>query len=197
MTMKHLFLGLIASSILALTACNGNTEKKAASTEQTSAPVTETIPSDNSTENPEQGNFSELFSHYQHLTFALSSDNDKEAANASKGMLEALSKIKSDGFSAEDKTTYEDIAADIKEHAEHISDNVGNIAHQREHLVVLSKDFYDIAKEFGTEKPMYKIFCSMYDDNNGAYWLSDSKEVKNPYYGEDMLTCGEVQEELK
>ncbi|WP_277632946.1 DUF3347 domain-containing protein [Avrilella dinanensis] len=197
MTMKHLFLGLIASSILALTACNGNTEKKAASTEQTSAPVTETIPSDNSTENPEQGNFSELFSHYQHLTFALSSDNDKEAANASKGMLEALSKIKSDGFSAEDKTTYEDIAADIKEHAEHISDNVGNIAHQREHLVMLSKDFYDIAKTFGTDKPLYKVFCPMYDDNKGAYWLSDSKEIKNPYYGEDMLTCGEVQEELK
>lgn len=196
MTMKHLFLGLIASSILALTACNGNTEKKAASTEQTSAPVTETIPSDNSTENPEQGNFSELYAHYQHLTFALSSDNDKEAANASKGMLEALSKIKSDGFSAEDKTTYEDIAADIKEHAEHISDNVGNIAHQREHLVILSKDFYDIAKTFGTDKPLYKVFCPMYDDNKGAYWLSDSKEIKNPYYGAEMLTCGEVQEEL-
>lgn len=196
MTMKHLFLGLIASSVLALTACNGNTEKKAASTEQTSAPVTEPTPSANSTENPEQGNFSELFSHYQHLTFALSSDNDKEAANASKGMLEALSKIKSDGFSAEDKTTYEDIAADIKEHAEHISDNVGNIAHQREHLVTLSKDFYDIAKTFGTDKPLYKVFCPMYDDNKGAYWLSDSKEIKNPYYGAEMLTCGEVQEEL-
>ena len=196
MTMKHLFLGLIASSVLALTACNGNTEKKTASTEQTSAPVTETTPSANSTENPEQGNFSELFSHYQHLTFALSSDNDKEAANASKGMLEALSKINSDGFSAEDKATYKDIASDIKEHAEHIADNIGNIAHQREHLVILSKDFYDIAKTFTTEKPLYKIFCPMYNDNKGAYWLSDSKEIKNPYYGAEMLTCGEVQEEL-
>ncbi|RRA92413.1 DUF3347 domain-containing protein [Paenimyroides viscosum] len=196
MTMKHLFLGLIASSILALTACNGNTEKKTASTEQTSAPVTETTPSANSTENPEQGNFSELFSHYQHLTFALSSDNDKEAANASKGMLEALSKIKSDGFSAEDKATYKDIASDIKEHAEHIADNIGNIAHQREHLVILSKDFYDIAKTFTTEKPLYKVFCPMYNDNKGAYWLSDSKEIKNPYYGEEMITCGEIQEEI-
>lgn len=196
MTMKHLFLGLIASSVLALTACNGNTEKKTASTEQTSAPVTETTPSANSTENPEQGNFSELFSHYQHLTFALSSDNDKEAANASKGMLEALSKIKSDGFSAEDKATYKDIASDIKEHAEHIADNIGNIAHQREHLVILSKDFYDIAKTFTSEKPLYKVFCPMYNDNKGAYWLSDSKEIKNPYYGEEMITCGEIQEEI-
>lgn len=195
--MKHLFLGLIASSVLALTACSGNAEKKSESTEQSSNQAAETVPSANSAESTEQGNFSELFSHYEHLTFALSSDNDKEAANASKGMLEALSKIKSDSFSTEDKTTYEDIAADIQEHAEHISDNVGNIAHQREHLVTLSKDFYDIAKTFGTDKPLYKVFCSMYNDNKGAYWLSDSKEIKNPYYGEAMLTCGEIQEELK
>ena len=194
--MKHLFLGLIASSVLALTACNGNAEKKSETTAHADH-ATETVPSIGDATSNEKGNFSELYAHYQHLTFALSSDNDKEAANASKGMLEALSKIKSDGFSAEDKTTYEDIAADIKEHAEHISDNVGNIAHQREHLVTLSKDFYDIAKEFGTEKPLYKVYCSMYNDNKGAYWLSDSKEIKNPYYGEAMLTCGEVQEELK
>ena len=196
MTMKHLFLGLIASSVLALTACNGNAEKKSETTAHADH-ATETVPSIGDATSNEQGNFSELYAHYQHLTFALSSDNDKEAANASKGMLEALSKIKSDGFSAEDKTTYEDIAADIKEHAEHISDNVGNIAHQREHLVTLSKDFYDIAKEFGTEKPLYKVFCPMYNDNKGAYWLSDSKEIKNPYYGEEMITCGEIQEEIK
>ncbi|MCT1524749.1 MULTISPECIES: DUF3347 domain-containing protein [Sphingobacterium] len=190
--MKHLFVGLLASSVLTLAACNGTSEKKSESDVHT-----ETTVSNESNAASDQGTFSELFSHYQHLTFALSSDNDKEAANAAKGMLEALPKINTEGFSAEQKSTFDDIAADIQEHSEHIGDNIGNIAHQREHLVILSKDFYDITKEFGTEKPMYKIFCSMYDDNKGAYWLSDSKEVKNPYYGEDMLTCGEVQEELK
>lgn len=192
MTMKHLFVGLLASSVLTLAACNGASEKKSESDVHT-----ETTVSNESNAASNQGTFSELFSHYEHLTFALSSNNDKEAANAAKGMLEALPKINTEGFSAEQKSTFDDIAADIQEHSEHIGDNIGNIAHQREHLVILSKDFYDIAKEFGTEKPMYKIFCSMYDDNKGAYWLSDSKEVKNPYYGEDMLTCGEVQEELK
>lgn len=187
--MKHLFLGLIASSLLTLTACSGNAEKKSESTDHSA----HTTPAANNTE---QGGFSELYAHYEHLTFALSSDNDKEATNAAKGILEALSKINSNEFSAEDKKTYNDIAADIQEHAEHISDNVGNIDHQREHLVTLSKDFYDLAKTFGTEKPLYKIFCSMHDDNKGAYWLSDSKEIKNPYYGAGMLSCGEVQEEL-
>lgn len=192
--MKHLFIGLLASSVLALTACNGTSEKKSESDVHTSH---ETAVSNESNAASDQGTFSELFSHYQHLTFALSSDDDKEAANAAKGMLEALPKINTKGFSTAQKSIFDDIAADILEHSEHIGDNIGNIAHQREHLVLLSKDFYDIAKEFGTEKSMYKVFCPMYDDNKGAYWLSDSKEIKNPYYGEDMLTCGEVQEELK
>src|SRR5690554_289955 len=192
--MKHLFIGLLASSVLALTACNGTSEKKSESDVHTSH---ETAVSNESNAASDQGTFSELFSHYQHLTFALSSDDDKEAANAAKGMLEALPKINTKGFSTAQKSIFDDIAADILEHSEHIGDNIGNIAHQREHLVLLSKDFYDIAKEFGTEKFMYKVFCSMYDGDKGAYWLSDSKEVKNPYYGEMMLTCGEVQEELK
>lgn len=192
--MKHLFIGLLASSVLALTACNGTSEKKSESDVHTSH---ETAVSNESNAASDQGTFSELFSHYQHLTFALSSDDDKEAANAAKGMLEALPKINTKGFSTAQKSIFDDIAADILEHSEHIGDNIGNIAHQREHLVLLSKDFYDIAKEFGTEKSMYKVFCSMYDDDKGAYWLSDSKEIKNPYYGEMMLTCGEVQEELK
>ena len=37
----------------------------------------------------------------------------------------------------------------------------------------------------------------MYDNNKGAYWISDTKEVKNPYYGSSMLDCGVVEEEIK
>lgn len=37
----------------------------------------------------------------------------------------------------------------------------------------------------------------MYNNDKGAYWLAETKEVKNPYFGQKMLTCGEVQEELK
>ncbi|WP_257658240.1 DUF3347 domain-containing protein [Parapedobacter lycopersici] len=191
--MKHLFLGLITAAVLAFAACNGNTGKNA---EGTGHEAGHSATGSAGNASNEQGDFAELFAHYQHLTFALSSDNDKEAANAAQGMLEALSKIESAGFNADDKATYDDIAADIKENAEHIAGNVGNIAHQREHLVVLSKDFYDITKTFGAGKPLYKVFCPMYSNNNGAYWLSDTKEVKNPYYGSEMLTCGEVQEEL-
>ncbi len=186
--MKNLFIAIITSTLLILTACTQNSEQQS---EQTQA---DTLVS---TTNNTIGDFNSLFGHYQHLTFALSSDNDKEAVNAANGLLEVLPTIKTDSFDAAQKKTFDDIAADIKEHAEHIADNGGNIVHQREHLVLLSKDFYDIAKTYGTEKPVYKIFCSMYDNDKGAYWISDSKEVKNPYYGASMLDCGVVEEEIK
>ena len=33
--------------------------------------------------------------------------------------------------------------------------------------------------------------------NNGAYWLSKQEKVINPYFGEAMLTCGEVKQVIE
>lgn len=43
---------------------------------------------------------------------------------------------------------------------------------------------------------IYKQYCPMAFDGKGAYWLSDSKEVRNPYYGDKMLKCGVVDKEI-
>ena len=85
-----------------------------------------------------------------------------------------------------------DIVEDAVEHAEHISES--DIAHQREHFKVLSKDVTDMVAITGTENTLYQQFCPMYD--GGSAWLSTSKDVKNPYYGSKMLTCGKVQKEI-
>jgi hypothetical protein len=92
---------------------------------------------------------------------------------------------------------YKDVEDDAKEHAEHIGANAGNIKHQREHFDMLSKDIYDLVKAFGGGRVLYKDFCPMYNDKKGAIWLSESKTIKNPYYGKSMSTCGSVQEEMK
>ncbi len=43
----------------------------------------------------------------------------------------------------------------------------------------------------------YYQYCPMAFDNKGAYWLSLDKEISNPYFGEQMLTCGVTKETLK
>ena len=44
---------------------------------------------------------------------------------------------------------------------------------------------------------IYKQFCPMAFNNKGAYWLSNSKEIANPYFGDVMLKCGRIDAEIK
>jgi len=44
--------------------------------------------------------------------------------------------------------------------------------------------------------PRYYQYCPMAFDNKGAYWISNETEIRNPYFGEKMLKCGENKDTL-
>jgi hypothetical protein len=69
-----------------------------------------------------------------------------------------------------------------------------DIAAQRTHFYTLSQGVYELAKAFGGGRTLYHDHCPMARDNQGALWISELKDVKNPYFGADMLTCGTVEE---
>lgn len=139
----------------------------------------------------------EIIDSYLKLKNALAGDKSNNAADAGKEMVEALGKLDKSLLTTEQAKLYQDVEEDAREQAEHIEENAKNIVHQREHFAVLSRDVYDLVKTFGAGQVLYKSFCTMYNDKKGAIWLSETKTIKNPYYGKKMLTCGEVQEELK
>ncbi len=134
---------------------------------------------------------------YLHLKNALSNDNPKDAAVAGHEIIDAMKNVEQSAMSTDQKKVYLNLADDIKENAEHISDNANKIAHQREHFEMLSKDIYDLVKTFGAGQTLFQDFCPMANDGKGATWLSEIKEIKNPYMGKAMSTCGEVKEVLK
>src|SRR5690606_18310233 len=127
---------------------------------------------------------------------ALSKDDGRAAANSAQNLLEALPNLETSDFSAQEREHYDALASTIGEHSRLISANPGDLALQRELLVPLSKGFLELAKTFGSEKPLYNVFCPMYNNEQGAYWISAVKEVKSPYFGSRMLKCGVVQEEI-
>lgn len=47
-----------------------------------------------------------------------------------------------------------------------------------------------------TSQKVYWQFCPMAFDNKGAYWMSYEREIKNPYFGTEMLNCGSVEDSL-
>ncbi len=135
---------------------------------------------------------------YLILKNALTSDKTQDAAAAGKALEATFKGFDKSVLTAEQKKMYDEVEDDAREHAEHIGSNGGNIEHQREHFALLSKDVYDLVKAFGSSgQPLYQDFCPMYDKKKGAIWLSETKEIANPYYGKKMYTCGKVKEEIK
>lgn len=198
--MKSLFFA-IAISAISLSACNNtgnksNNENKTAT--DTALTATETNKASTSTnENSNAASINVIVSSYLQLKNALANDNGKDAATAGSAMVSAFKNFDQSSLPADKKKTFEDIKDDASEHAEHIGMNGGNIKHQREHFETLSKDAYDLVKTFGANETLYKDFCPMYNNNKGATWLSETKEIKNPYLGKNMATCGEVKETIR
>ncbi|MDE5421003.1 efflux RND transporter periplasmic adaptor subunit [Ancylomarina sp. DW003] len=69
---------------------------------------------------------------------------------------------------------------------------------QRAAFADFNLTFYKSVKSFGLNKvTTFYQFCPMANGDKGAYWLSNSADIQNPYFGDAMLGCGEVKETIK
>lgn len=69
---------------------------------------------------------------------------------------------------------------------------------QRKEFTALSSDVIALFKHAEIKKgTIYVEHCPMANNGMGGDWLSSEKKISNPYYGDEMLTCGAVLEELK
>ncbi len=138
-----------------------------------------------------------IVSNYLKIKNALIKDDSKGAANATKSIVAALNEAGTNALDAKLKKKYNDIAADAKEHAGLIGNNVGKIDQQRAHFAMLSKDINDLIKTFRTKQKLYQDYCPMYDEGKSGYWISETKEIRNPYYGSEMLSCGRIEKTIQ
>jgi hypothetical protein len=131
---------------------------------------------------------------YLQLKNALVADDKLAAADAAKTILKTFSNFDMTKLSADEHKKYMEIIEDAKEQAEHIAKSP--IDHQREHFESLSTDVNDLIALLGTEKTLYQDFCPMAGEGKGAIWLSEFKDIKNPYQGSKMLTCGNLKQQI-
>ncbi len=72
------------------------------------------------------------------------------------------------------------------------------IGAQRVAFAAFNLTFYQSVKDFGLDRvTTYYQYCPMAIGQKGAYWFSEIKEIKNPYFGDAMLQCGETSETLE
>ncbi len=200
--MKYLIFGL-AILALGFTACNSNSDKKTEEAHKMSQQEMKDMNMHDSMgvtpakTSSESVNISSIVTNYLHMKNAFAKDDSKEAGASGEEMVKAFTGFNKAALTPDQAKIYNDVEDDAREHAEHIGSNAGNIKHQREHFDMLSKDIYQLVKTFGGGQKLYYDHCPMYNDGKGANWLSETKEIANPYLGKAMPNCGTVKEELK
>lgn len=139
----------------------------------------------------------EVFTEYVDLKNALVSSAAGKVKVEAKDASDALAKVDMklvEGVAHNDWMTY---LAPMKSSLENIQASE-DLETQRKAFSTLSENLYKSIKAFGLNgKEAFYEYCPMAFSNDGAYWLSEEDEIKNPYFGEKMLTCGEVTERLQ
>jgi major membrane immunogen (membrane-anchored lipoprotein) len=124
-----------------------------------------------------------VYQHYVHLTTALTNGDMAEAKIAGNA-IEVGAKQVAGGEAVAANATKITAATDIEA--------------QRTAYAALSNDFITLVKKSGLNSgELYVDHCPMAMNDKGASWISANKEIRNPYFGEKMMTCGEVKETIK
>jgi len=120
------------------------------------------------------------YEHYLHLKDALVASKSDDAKKGAGELQKALKDV-SGSASAIDAASKIAASSDLNE--------------QRKVFSTLSNEMTTLVKGGKLSMGMlYLEYCPMANENTGAYWLSNEKQIKNPYFGDMMLTCGSVKE---
>lgn len=124
----------------------------------------------------------EAYQNYTHLKSALVSSDVTESKMGAKMLAASLKEVQG--------------ANDTSELAAKIA-NSDDLDDQRIVFAELSDKMYELVKGQLASGEIYQTYCPMANGNNGAYWLSNEKTIRNPYFGDKMMSCGSVKETLK
>ena len=197
---------LILSSLLlvvVLISCNqkNKQEQNVNTVEETEVKAEETEAADEITEVSDTVKASvateAIINGYLKIKNALANDKSKEATTAANDFVKAVLATNSEKIDSKLIDKYKTITESAKKQADLIVSNDGKIAEQRTHFAVLSKDITNLIATFGTDKKLYQDYCPMYNEGKNGYWISEIKEIRNPYYGSEMLSCGGMIKEIQ
>ncbi len=187
--MKTTIYSMIAVAGITLFAACGNTQKPAAADPHAGHNHAPGEGHDHGTEKSvaavsiKDDKLNAVYQHYIHLTTALVKGDMAEAKIAASA-IELGGKALSNGNTLTALATKIAAATDLEVQRTVFSD--------------LSNDFIARVKAAGLNSgEVYVEYCPMALNDKGASWLSNQKDIKNPYFGDSMLTCGEVKETIK
>ena len=201
--MKSIVTAVVAVVLLGSCSNDGNNEhadhqpnEPAVTTTEETRDIPKITPAFDHVDGAVSSHIKEVFEHYIHVKTALVNSNADEAKNGATAILEVLRNFDKSLLAAGQKSAYDKSIVGIKSAAGGIV-SAGDLEQQRVHFAELSLRSYELAKSFGAGRKMYHEHCPMAFDDKGAMWLSESEDIRNPYFGEKMLQCGTVEEVIE
>jgi hypothetical protein len=144
-----------------------------------------------------QNQLASVFTSYIELKDAFVASDASKVKEEAKGTDEALTKVDMKLLTGAAHNDWMNYLSPIQSSLKEIQSST-DIEAQRKAFSNLSDNLYKSVKAFGLGgKEAFYEFCPMAFNNEGAYWLSEQKQIRNPYFGDKMLTCGQVKEKLK
>ena len=137
-----------------------------------------------------------LLQSYLKLKEALVAGQQTESAALSKSFSEELGGLKAEGLSEEAGEYWAQRQQSIKASVDALH-KAGELEEQREEFISLSEEMIKTLVAFGlNNQSIFVDYCPMANSDEGAYWLSDIEIIRNPYFGDAMLTCGEIVKKI-
>ena len=125
---------------------------------------------------------------YLKMKDALVAGDVPVAQAGARELTRLMSAIPANGLGADEKSAHKDSQDQVRAIAESEV-----LETQRKHFVRLNEVLIPTLESADSGmQTLYVQTCPMANNNKGAVWLSAQKEIRNPYYGDAMLTCGRV-----
>ncbi len=137
-----------------------------------------------------------LLNQYFVLKDALVATQAEESATAAASLLQILKEADASQMDAADAAVYLTHSEQMQTAVAQIATEI-DVEAQRVTFEQLTAEMLALVKAFKpSDETIYYQYCPMAFDFKGAYWLSNEKKVMNPYFGDKMLHCGKVAEEI-
>jgi Cu(I)/Ag(I) efflux system membrane fusion protein len=138
-----------------------------------------------------------VYDSYANMKDAFVSSDADEVIKSAEKVQSSLQKVDMGLLSGEAHMTWMKYLEVLESEIAKISTN-SNISTQRIAFAELNDALYASVRTFGLHHGrIYYQYCPMANGDEGAYWLSNIEEIENPYFGDEMLKCGETRETLK
>jgi len=131
---------------------------------------------------------------YLQLKNALVNDDFAKAKTAAEKLNQQMTRTSMKSFKGKSHDVWMSEQVNIQNAIKKMTD----MNSARNNLETVSEGILKLLKATNySARTIYVDFCPMANNNQGAIWLSADKEIKNPYFGSSMMSCGEIQEKIE